>query len=126
MRGRAVVAVFPNEFGSEGSGVPLPIVTSAGDFSVYATVPNSDCNLHQICELSPPNAEGAGQVVSTEMAGYVTQAETAHDKSQEAANRAQAAAVQVDVSAQTHGGGKPSPIQCHRGENARREATGFV
>lgn len=87
-RGRAVVAVFPNELGSEGSEYRFRIVTPAGKtFSVYATVPNSDCNLHQICELEPSERRGAGQVVSTEMAGYVTQAETARDKSQEAANR---------------------------------------
>ena len=58
-RGRAVVAVFPNELGSEGSEYRFRIVTPAGKtFSVYATVPNSDCNLHQICELEPSERRG--------------------------------------------------------------------
>ncbi|WP_302456772.1 pyocin knob domain-containing protein [Bilophila wadsworthia] len=127
-RGRAVVAVFPNELGSEGSEYRFKIVTSAGrTFSVYATVPNSDCNLHQICELEPSERRGAGQVVSTEMAGYVTQAETARDKSQEAANRAQAAAVQVDVSAQTATAAASQALSnANAAKRAAEEATGLV
>ena len=101
-RGRAVVAVFPNELGSEGSEYRFRIVTPAGrTFSVYATVPNSDCNLHQICELEPSERRGAGQVVTSEIAEHVTQSETARDMAREAANRAQASAAQVDASAQT-------------------------
>ena len=127
-RGRAVVAVFPNELGSEGSEYRFRIVTPAGrTFSVYATVPNSDCNLHQICELEPSERRGAGQVVSTEMAGYVTQAETARDKSQEAANRAQAAAVQVDVSAQTATAAASQALSnANAAKRAAEEATGLV
>ena len=127
-RGRAVVAVFPNELGSEGSEYRFRIVTPAGKtFSVYATVPNSDCNLHQICELEPSERRGAGQVVSTEMAGYVTQAETARDKSQEAANRAQAAAVQVDVSAQTATAAASQALSnANAAKRAAEDATGLV
>lgn len=127
-RGRAVVAVFPNELGSEGSEYRFRIVTPAGKtFSVYATVPNSDCNLHQICELEPFERRGAGQVVSTEMAGYVTQAETARDKSQEAANRAQAAAVQVDVSAQTATAAASQALSnANAAKRAAEDATGLV
>ena len=127
-RGRAVVAVFPNELGSEGSEYRFRIVTPAGKtFSVYATVPNSDCNLHQICELEPSERRGAGQVVSTEMAGYVTQAETARDKSQEAANRAQAAAVQVDVSAQTATAAVSQALSnANAAKRAAEDATGLV
>ena len=127
-KGRAVVAVFPNELGSEGSEYRFRIVTPEGKtFSVYASVPNADCNLHQICELEPSERRGAGQVVSTEMAGYVTQAETARDKSQEAANRAQAAAVQVDVSAQTATAAASQALSnANAAKRAAEEATGLV
>ena len=90
-------------------------------------MPNSDCNLHQICELEPSERRGAGQVVSTEMAGYVTQAETARDKSQEAANRAQAAAVQVDVSAQTATAAASQALSnANAAKRAAEDATGLV
>ena len=107
-RGRAVVAVFPNELGSEGSEYRFRIVTPAGKtFSVYATVPNSDCNLHQICELEPSERRGAGQVVSTEMAGYVA------GSGKPGAGRSGSGR---RLGANGHGGGKPSPIQRQCGE----------
>ena len=61
-RGRAVVAVFPNELGSEGSEYRFRIVTPAGKmFSVYATVPNPTATYIRSANWSPPNAGGRGR-----------------------------------------------------------------
>ena len=53
--GVAVVNVFPNELGTEGSEYKFKIVDMATGktVSVYATVPNAPCELHQISELEP-------------------------------------------------------------------------
>lgn len=81
-RSHTVVVVFPSEPGSEDSEYRFRIVTPVGKtFSVYVTVPNPNCNLHQIYELEPSERRRVRQVVSTEVVGYVTQAETARNKS---------------------------------------------
>ena len=53
--GVAVVNVFPNELGTEGSEYRFKILDMATGktVSVYATVPNAPCELHQISELEP-------------------------------------------------------------------------
>ena len=127
-KGRAVVAVFPNELGSEGSEYRFRVVTPEGKtFSVYASVPNADCNLHQICELEPAERRGAGQVVTSEIAEHVTQSETARDMAREAANRAQASAAQVDASAQTSTAAASQALgYSNAAKRASEEATALV
>lgn len=110
--GVAVVDVFPNELGTEGSEYKFKIVdlSTGKTVSVFATVPNAACELHQISELEPYLVRGAGTIITAEVAGYATDAAnskaaaaasataaagsatTAGTKATEAANSATAAA----------------------------------
>ncbi len=89
--GVAVVNVFPNELGTEGSEYKFKIVDMATGktVSVFATVPNVACELHQISELEPYLVRGAGTIVTAEVAGYAT----------DAANSATAAAASATAAA---------------------------
>jgi len=74
--GVAVVNVFPNELGTEGSEYKFKIVDMATGktVSVYATVPNAPCELHQISELEPYLVRGAGTIIPAELAAYAADA----------------------------------------------------
>lgn len=97
--GRAVLRVFPNELGSEGSEY-LVTISYAGDGCTpcgkasgstatpgamrhfYVVVPNADCDLFDITELPPYEQRGSGQVIPAEVASYASQASSAADRAQ--------------------------------------------
>lgn len=71
--GKAVLAVWPNELGTESSEYRVHIKYphngcesscfngGSGSVSGYAVVPNHDCDLQDIMELSPYEQRGAGR-----------------------------------------------------------------
>jgi hypothetical protein len=63
--GTAVLDVFPNELGSEGSEYLFKIITPTKTVCVYAVVPNSNCNLEEICDLDRYDLRGAGTILIT-------------------------------------------------------------
>lgn len=87
--GKAVLAVWPNELGTESSEYRVHIKYphngcesscfngGSGSVSGYAVVPNHDCDLQDIMELSPYEQRGAGQVITSEVAMYAGQASAA-------------------------------------------------
>lgn len=101
--GEAVLAVWPNELGSESSEykvtvqypetflpeqcacpshhhhVPSRAATGQRVITAFASVPNADCFLWDILELPPYELRGAGQVITEEVAGYANQAVRAAD-----------------------------------------------
>lgn len=99
-QGKAVLRVWPNELGTEGSeylvtiSFPEACHTSCGKHPSHlpplhslryrCTVPNSDCNLQDIAELPPYEQRGSGQVITTEVAAFASQAASAADRAQNA------------------------------------------
>ena len=87
--GKAVLAVWPNELGTESSEYRVHIKYphngcesscfngGSGSVSGYAVVPNHDCDLQDIMELSPYEQRGAGQVITSDVAMYAGQASAA-------------------------------------------------
>lgn len=89
-QGRAVLKVWPNELGTESSEYMVTVTfpetcqVSGGkhpshlpplhSLRYHATVPNSDCNLHDIAELPPYEQRGSGQVITSEVAAYAAEA----------------------------------------------------
>lgn len=88
--GIAVVDVFPNELGTEGSEYKFKIldVRTGKSVSVMAVVPNMACELHQIAELGTYELRGAGQIVTAEVAGNAASAAAALASAQSAASDA--------------------------------------
>ena len=101
--GLAVLRVFPNALGYEGSEYDVHVSFPASGAGVcgcadslpvlrpiraHAVVPNSDCNLFDILNLPPYEQRGAGSVLPEEVAGYAAAAAN----SAEAARRSAAAA----------------------------------
>ena len=110
--GKAVLAVWPNELGTESSEYRVHIKYphngcesscfngGSGSVSGYAVVPNHDCDLQDIMELSPYEQRGAGQVITSEVAMYAGQASAARDAAQSHAQSAQASIGQVNAAAE--------------------------
>ncbi|WP_165178122.1 hypothetical protein [Desulfovibrio sp. ZJ369] len=89
-QGRAVLKVWPNELGTESSEYMVTVTfpeacqVSGGkhpshlpplrSLRYHATVPNADCNLHDIAELPPYEQRGAGQIITSEVAAYAAEA----------------------------------------------------
>ena len=82
--GLAVLRVFPNALGYEGSEYDVHVSFPASGAGVcgctdslpvlrpiraHAVVPNSDCNLFDILNLPPYEQRGAGSVLPEEVAG---------------------------------------------------------
>lgn len=105
-QGRAVLKVWPNEQGTESSEYMVTVTfPEAGQVNggkhpshlpplhslrYHATVPNADCNLHDIAEMPPYEQRGAGQVITSEVAAQ--RAESAGDCAKADAQRAETAA----------------------------------
>lgn len=89
-QGRAVLKAWPNELGTESSEYMVTVTfpeacqVSGGthpshlpplhSLRYHATVPNADCNLHDIAELPPYEVRGSGQVITSEVAAYAAEA----------------------------------------------------
>ena len=114
--GLAVLRVFPNALGYEGSEYDVHItfpgsgtgVCGAADrlpvlrpIRAHAVVPNSDCNLFDILNLPPYEQRGAGAVLPEEVAGYAAAAANSANaaKSSAAAAAGSTAAVQAAAEA---------------------------
>ena len=66
--GISVLALFPNELGSEGSEYQFKILLPTGkSLKVTAVVPNVDCNLFEIADLEPYKRVTAGESFSVEV-----------------------------------------------------------
>ncbi|MFA6717506.1 MAG: hypothetical protein WCS15_00300, partial [Prevotella sp.] len=65
--GIAVLDVFPNELGTEGSEYLFKISSLQKTVRVYASVPNTNCNLSDISELDRYECRGAGQILDTDI-----------------------------------------------------------
>lgn len=87
VNGEAVLRVWPNELGSEGSEYSVTVSftdqgscgcgrgsTSFQTQRFNVVVPNSDCNLHDIAEFPPYDRKCAGELVNCEMAQYAADA----------------------------------------------------
>ena len=99
--GVVVLAVFPNELGTEGSEYQFRIEDprTGKVVKIFAVVPNADCELHSIAELDRYELRGAGEVVSsavaTNAAIATAAANTATTKAAEAAASATAASANI-------------------------------
>lgn len=112
--GKAILRVFPNELGSEGSEY-LVTISYVGDGCTpcgkttgstvspgamrhfYVTVPNADCDLFDITDLPPYEQRGSGQVLPAEVASYASQASNAADRAQNIAETV--GAIRTDIEA---------------------------
>lgn len=85
-RGVAVLHIWPNELGTEGSeyrvSIRIPEGNGTRTVNGHAVVPNSDCDLSDIMELPGYEPRGAGAVIPAEVAGYAAQASSARDAAQ--------------------------------------------
>lgn len=94
--GNCTVSLFPNELGTEGSEYKFKIIHRNGKtVNLFATIPNADCNLHQVVELDRYELRGAGQIVTSEIIGYVNDAYIARDAAQLSESNAQNSADQA-------------------------------
>jgi|GEM_PF-6062556 len=95
--GRAVLELFPNELGSEGSEYRFFIENETGkSVSLHATVPNMDCDLWRIADLDPYEKRGAGEILTSEIAAMVEQATAARDEAISNASAASASAINAE------------------------------
>lgn len=101
--GAAVLRVWPNELGTEGSEYMATIMygdasSGAGGCGCASSggvlaqsqrfrvvVPNADCNLFDICDLPPYEQRGSGLVISAEIASFASQAANSADAARAAA-----------------------------------------
>lgn len=94
--GNCTVSLFPNELGTEGSEYKFKIIHRNGKtVNLFATIPNADCNLHQVVELDRYELRSAGQIVTSEIIGYVNDAYIARDAAQLSESNAQNSADQA-------------------------------
>jgi hypothetical protein len=108
--GVCVIKVFPNELGTEGSEYRIKMRPPSGkSVTLYATVPNTDCNLEDICDLEPYAVRGSGEIITAQV---MSSAESARQAAQEA--RSDAQYVQVNINTATEG--------ARRAETAREHA----
>lgn len=110
--GKAVLTVWPNELGTESSEYRVHIKYphngceascfggGTGSVSGYAVVPDHDCDLQDIMELSPYDQRGAGQVITSEVAMYAGQASAARDAAASYAQAAQSGVGLADAAAE--------------------------
>lgn len=90
--GVAVLQVWPNALGTQGSEYVVSIThgtgcnTLCGNGAInrrfHVVVPNNDCNLLDIAELPPYEQKGPGQVIPDEVAFQASRAANAADRSQ--------------------------------------------
>lgn len=102
--GTAVLRVWPNELGTEGSEYIVsisyggacanPCGRSGSGSGVNrrfrVVVPNADCDLFDIMDLPPYEQRGSGQVITTEVAAYAANASKWADSAWDAVTAAEA------------------------------------
>mgnify|MGYP000622711479 FL=1 len=66
--GCCTIAWFPNELGTEGSEYRFKMMPRNGKaITVYASIPNKNCFLEEICDLEPYPVRGAGAIITSEV-----------------------------------------------------------
>ena len=66
--GCCTIALFPNELGTEGSEYRFKMMPRNGKaITVYASIPNKNCFLEEICDLEPYPVRGAGASITSEV-----------------------------------------------------------
>ena len=66
--GCCTIALFPNELGTEGSEYRFKMMPRNGKaITVYASIPNKNCFLEEICDLEPYPVRGAGAIITSEV-----------------------------------------------------------
>lgn len=115
--GLAVLRVFPNALGYEGSEYDVHITFPGSGAGVcgscttdrlpvlrpiraHAVVPNSDCNLFDILNLPPYEQRGAGAVLPEEVAGYAAAAASSADAARSSAAAAASSTSAVQAAAE--------------------------
>ena len=114
INGKAVLSVWPNALGSESSEYSVTIRypdsasvsscdvrhrDSGRTIKALVTVPNTDCDLHDIMELPIYEPRGSGQVITEEVAGYASQAASAKDAAQSVLQASKAVETRIDATA---------------------------
>ena len=85
--GRCVIKVFPNELGTEGSEYRIIMKPKHGrSITVFATVPNVDCNLEEISNLEPYPVRGAGDIITAKVMASADSARQAANESRDNAD----------------------------------------
>ncbi len=112
--GLAVLRVFPNALGYEGSEYDVHVSFPASGAGVcgcadslpvlrpiraHAVVPNSDCNLFDILNLPPYEQRGAGSVLPEEVAGYAAAAANSAEAARSSAAAAAGSTAAVEAAA---------------------------
>ena len=99
--GVVVLAVFPNELGTEGSEYQFRIEDprTGKVVKIFAVVPNADCELHTISELDRYELRGAGEVISSTVAANAATASAAATTATTAATTATTKAGEASASA---------------------------
>lgn len=137
--GIAVLSVWPNELGTEGSEYLCTIMygsaTSASsgqcgcnsDGSSYTqsqrfrvVVPNADCNLFDICDLPPYEQRGSGLVIAAEVASFANIAGNAADRSQAALQTVEA--IQTEIQSGVATANAAGALATQAANQAQREA----
>lgn len=136
--GKAVLTVWPNELGTESSEYRVHIKYphngceascfggGTGSVSGYAVVPDHDCDLQDIMELSPYDQRGAGQVITSEVAMYAGQASAARDAAASYAQAAQSGVGLADAAAEKAEAAKTSAQIAAELATAKAEAAGTL
>ena len=99
--GVAVLDVFPNALGSEGSEYVVRISFPNGQMRTIhanAVVPNSACNLQDIMELPASTPRDTGAVITAEVAGYASAAASSADAARSYRDAASAVEIRVNAS----------------------------
>ena len=66
--GCCTIALFPNELGTEGSEYRFKMMPRNGKaLTVYASIPNKNCFLEEVCDLEPYPVRGAGAIITSEV-----------------------------------------------------------
>ena len=126
--GQAVLAVWPNELGTERSEYlvtvtfPEPCMVPGGtpgkvsprSIRGYAVVPNADCLLHDIMELPPYEQRGAGQIITAEVAAYADAASHHADEAQSAVAEAKAVETRLLAAADAAEGARDAAVQAQK------------
>jgi hypothetical protein len=101
--GIAVLELFPNELGSEGSEYEFTITNKSSGKTerLYAVVPNANCNLHEIAELPPYEKTGAGVILTEQIIILLNETIDAQQATQDAKDTAVSAAASAAASAGT-------------------------
>ena len=130
--GQAVLAVWPNELGTERSEYLVTVTfpdncmvpggtrgkVSPRSIRAYAVVPHADCLLHDIMELPPYEQRGVGQIITSEVAAYADAASHHADEARSAVDEAKAVETRLLAAADAAEGAKDAAVQAEKSAEA--------